>query len=205
MQRGGTFFARPRRTPASWDNNDPKAATRAKRRPDPAPTSVVLGGNASRQIEKGTSDEKDSHTACRRNRVVGCRTGHRYERQRLRAVSRDTKFAKRDYANLRRRETAWLQFPIRHAVERVDLSPSETRHLLQLRHRRCDSTLRPFFWCGALNTHLKIYAEGTSYEDSWNLPDRGYGTCPVHCVRANRPTQIIASCSPTLIGSPTTV
>ncbi len=29
--------SRPCRTPASWDNNGPKAATRAKRRPNPAP------------------------------------------------------------------------------------------------------------------------------------------------------------------------
>jgi hypothetical protein len=38
-------------TPAFWDNKDPKAATRAKRRSNPAPTSVLQGGNdASRQI-----------------------------------------------------------------------------------------------------------------------------------------------------------
>jgi hypothetical protein len=37
--------AGPCGTPAFWDNKDPKAATRAKRRSNPAPTSVLQGGN----------------------------------------------------------------------------------------------------------------------------------------------------------------
>jgi hypothetical protein len=55
----------------------------------PGDIRVMPGGNAtSRQIEKGTSDEKVSHTVRRRNRVVGCRPGHRHKL--LRAVSHDT-------------------------------------------------------------------------------------------------------------------
>jgi hypothetical protein len=139
---------RPTVPPASCGNNDPKAATRAKRLLNPVPTSVLPGRNdESRQVERGISDEKDSHTARRRDPAIGCRPGHCHKL--LRAVSHD---AKREYphnnANLRRRDSAWLQFPIRHDVERerVDPSPSD-RHLLQLRHRRCvsDSTLGPFF------------------------------------------------------------
>jgi hypothetical protein len=58
-------------------------AIRAKRRSDLAPTSVVPGGNdASRELEKGTSDEKNNHTARRRNRVVGCGPRHRHRQQR---------------------------------------------------------------------------------------------------------------------------
>src|SRR5882757_649684 len=58
-------------------------AIRAKRRSHPVPISVVPGGNgASRQIEKGTADEKDNHTARRRNPVVGCGPGHRHRQQR---------------------------------------------------------------------------------------------------------------------------
>jgi len=53
---------------ASFDNKDPRAAIRAKRRSNSATTSVMSGGyDASRQIEKGSSDEKVSHTARRRD------------------------------------------------------------------------------------------------------------------------------------------
>ena len=94
------------------------------------------GYDASRQIEKGTSDEKVSHTARRRTRVVGCRPGHRHKL--LCAVSHDTK---REYphnnANFRRRRESAC-YPKRHDVEpgRVELSLSD-RHLLQPPHRRC--------------------------------------------------------------------
>ena len=71
-------------------------AIRAKRRSNSVPTSVVPSGNdASRQTKKGTSNENDSHTARRRNRVVGCRPGHCHKL--LRAVSHDTQLAKREY------------------------------------------------------------------------------------------------------------
>src|ERR1700704_3580709 len=113
---------------------------RAKRRSNSVPTSVVPSGNdASRQTKKGTSNENDSHTARRRNRIVGCRPGHCHKL--LRAVSHDKQLAKREYphnkANLRRRRESAC-YPKRHDVEpeRVELSLSD-RHLLQPPHRRC--------------------------------------------------------------------
>jgi hypothetical protein len=101
---------------------------------------VMPGGNAtSRQIEKGTSNEKVCHTARRGNRDVDCRPEHRHKL--LRAVSHDTQLAKREYphnnANFRRRRESAC-YPKRHAVEpgRVELSLSD-RPLLQPPHRRC--------------------------------------------------------------------
>jgi hypothetical protein len=94
------------------------------------------GYDASRQIEKGTSDEKVSHPA-RRNRDVDCRPEHRHKL--LRAVSHDTQLAKREYphcnANLRRRRDS-ASYPKRHDVEPVRVVSRSDRHLLQPPHRR---------------------------------------------------------------------
>jgi hypothetical protein len=50
------------------------------------PSGPYLGpagrNDASRQIEKRTCDEKDRHTARRRDPAVGCRHGHRHKQQR---------------------------------------------------------------------------------------------------------------------------
>jgi hypothetical protein len=113
-------------------------AIRAKCPSNSVPTSVMPGGyNASRQIEKGTSDEKVSHTARRGNRDVDCRPEHRHKL--LRAVSHDTQLAKREYphcnANLRRRRDS-ASYPKRHDVEPVRVVSRSDRHLLQPPHRR---------------------------------------------------------------------
>src|SRR5260370_4155512 len=56
------------------------------------------------------------------------------------------------------------------------LAPARDHFYGELKH----ALARVARWRGALNTHLKTKPEETSYEDSWNLPDRRYGTC---CVR----------------------
>src|ERR1700716_2984135 len=73
-------------------------AIRAKRRSHPVPISV-LPGNTHAAIEKGTSDEKDSHTARRRNAGVDCCEGLSRLQRSLRAASHDTQFAKRETTN----------------------------------------------------------------------------------------------------------
>src|SRR5260370_1636165 len=63
------------------------------------------------------------------------------------------------------------------------LAPARDHFYGELKH----ALARVARWRGALNTHLKTKPEKTSYEDSWNLPDRRYGTCPGPCVRPLAP------------------